>query len=61
METAIDNLYKKMVEEYNRNHWEKICSLGRFLKLKAEIALDNGNGYLYNDMLDVIQIAENDY
>ena len=57
----INNLYTDLVKEYNREQWFKICSLDRFLQVKAESALKKGNGNLYNAILDVIAVADNDY
>lgn len=55
----IDQLYTKLVKQYNNGNWQKVCSLNVFLITKAERALKKGNGDLHSAILEVIAIADN--
>lgn len=60
-EKHIDNLYTKLIKEYNREQWSKIASLDRFLIIKRDAASKANNLQLFNDICDVIEVANNDY
>lgn len=57
----IDALYTNLVKEYNRDKWSVISSLDNFLRIKRDAAYKAGNLHLYNSIIDVIEVAENDY
>lgn len=57
----VKTLYEKLVKQYHAEGWNKIASLDRFLHVKAEAALEKGNGKLYNLILGVILLADSDY
>lgn len=61
LNTHLDNLYTKLVKEYNTNQWFKFTSLESFLRTKRDSAAAANNAYLYNDICSVIEFAENDY
>ena len=61
LSTKLDNLYTKLVKEYNRDNWAQIASLDRFLIIKRDAASKANNIGLFRDICDVIEYADNDY